>query len=263
MYPNHGDQGEHGEHGEHGDHGDHGDHSSDAGYDHDHDTDHEDGDFEDLDDLDNDTDACPDCGDDSGSCRCFIVLSWEGIWLYDQWDPLDKSSLDRVLNWGHPLSLAGAPPSRTCPLLARLPEALAEDIESYWLQVSTLLDPKALDAFRAEFLKSCGQDCASDDSVELDPSDSRHPHHEAYLDDLDAKFGDRATDDWSLRERRISVHCTWASICCSETNGTRHRTGGVGTSSVWASLNSDNPPDTWRRMEAMLEPVLKTLDGLA
>ncbi len=254
MHPDHGDHGDDVNHINHGDHGNHNSHDDDH---------HEDDDVEDLDDLDSDTADCPDCGDDSGSCRCFIVLSWEGVWLYSQWDPLNNSSLDRILKWGHPLSLAGAPPSRTCPLLAGLPEALAEDIESYWLHVSNLVAPKDLDAFRAEFLKSCVQDCSSDDSVELDPSDGRHPHHEAYLDGLDAEFGDLVGDEWSLRERRISVHCTWASICCSETNATRHRTGGVGSSSVWESLNSNDPPDTWRRMEAMLEPVLKTLEGFA
>lgn len=210
--------------------------------------------------------VCPACYDESGSCRCFIVLSWEGHELQEQWGELNDSSLDRVLRSGHALSVAGAPPSRTCALLASLPESLAADIESYWVDIAAGVPAEELREFNEAFLvesraalEAQGID-PNAPQFAFDPADARSPWHRPYLDGLLDRFAHHLKFANHIREKRIEVHCSWAGICAEETTSGRHRIDGVGTSSVWSSLNSSDPPDTWRRMEAMLKPVLEKLD---
>ena len=225
----------------------------------------EDGDFHD----DTDDECCPSCLDDTGSCRCFVVLSWEGDWLYSTDGELDDSSLDRILRWGHALSLAGAPPSRTCDLLAGLPESLAADIEAYWVEIAAQVDPAELKEYRKVFVEesraaleaiSVDPDDPEDSRFRFDPSDARHPMHEPYLKMLLERFNDSVIRGHVIPGKRIEVHCTWAGICAEETRVGRHRSEGVGCSSIWETLDSQDPHDTWQRMEAMLEPVLAKLD---
>ena len=225
----------------------------------------EDGDFHD----DTDDECCPSCLDDTGSCRCFVVLSWEGDWLYSTDGELDDSSLDRILRWGHALSLAGAPPSRTCDLLAGLPESLAADIEAYWVEIAAQVDPAELEEYRKVFVEesraaleaiSVDSDDPEDSRFRFDLSDARHPMHEPYLKMLLERFNDSVIRGHVIPGKRIEVHCTWAGICAEETRVGRHRSEGVGCSSIWETLDSLDPRDTWQRMEAMLEPVLAKLD---
>ena len=225
----------------------------------------EDGDFHD----DTDDECCPSCLDDTGSCRCFVVLSWEGDWLYSTDGELDDSSLDRILRWGHALSLAGAPPSRTCDLLAGLPESLAADIEAYWVEIAAQVDPAELKEYRKVFVEesraaleaiSVDPDDPEDSRFRFDPSDARHPMHEPYLKMLLERFNDSVIRGHVIPGKRIEVHCTWAGICAEETRVGRHRSEGVGCSSIWETLDSLDPRDTWQRMEAMLEPVLAKFD---
>ncbi len=227
---------------------------------------------------DTDDESCPSCGDDTGSCRCFVVLSWEGDWLYDNGGELDDSSLDRILRWGHALSLAGAPPSRTCDLLAGLPESLAADIEAYWVEIAAQVDPAELEEYRKVFVEESrsaleaisvdpddpddpeDSDDPKDPKFRFDPSDARHPMHEPYLAMLLKSFNDSVIRGQVIPGKRIEVHCTWAGICAEATSVGRHRSEGVGCSSIWETLDSQDPHDTWQRMEAMLEPVLAKLD---
>lgn len=225
------------------------------------DFDHDDSPYDDTTD-----ESCPRCGDDSGSCVCYVVLSWEGEWLRSDSGDIDRSSLDQVLEWGHALSLAGAPPSRTCDLLAGLPEPLAADIESYWVDVAAKVDPKDLDEYRAAFLvesRAALEEISADPDdprFGLDPADPRHPMQEPYLSALPDRFEEMVLRDHHIRMKRIEVHCTWAGICAEETSGGRHRSEGVGCSSVWETLCSPDPWDTWNRMEAMMKPVLEKLE---
>lgn len=222
-----------------------------------------DDDFDQQDDfIEDDTtdESCPNCGDDSGSCVCYVVLSWEGEWLHSDSGEIECSSLDRVLAWGHAMSLAGAPPSRTCDLLAGLPESLAADIESYWVDITAAVDVAGLDEFREAFLAESPED--PDSRPPVDPSDARHPRHASYLEEIADHFDDSVIRDHAIRMKRIDVHCTWAGICAEETSAGRHRSDGVGCSSIWETLCSPDPWDTWRRMEAMLEPVLGKLDAM-
>jgi hypothetical protein len=251
--------------GDHDDHGgggpEDGDGEGDGG-----DDEEEDEDFYD----DTDDESCPSCGDDTGSCRCFVVLSWEGDWLYSTDGELDDSSLDRILRWGHALSLAGAPPSRTCDLLAGLPESLAADIEAYWVEIAAQVDPAELEEYRKVFLEesraaleaiSVDPDDPEDPRFRFHPADARHPMHAPYLAVLPERFNDSVIRGHVIPGKRIEVHCTWAGICAEETRVGRHRSEGVGCSSIWETLDSQDPRDTWQRMEAMLEPVLAKLDG--
>lgn len=220
---------------------------------------------EDWDDdgLEDDTtsECCPSCGDDSGSCVCYVVLSWEGEWLRSDGGDIDRSSLDRILEWGHALSIAGAPPMRTCDLLAGLPESLAADVESYWVDVAAKVDAGELEDVRRGFLAEGPGDSSPAEDEAFDPSDARHPRHGAYLDALVNHFDEWVLQDHDIRMKRIDVHCTWAGICAEATTAGRHRSEGVGCSSVWQTLCSPDPADTWKRMEAMLEPVLAKLEA--
>jgi hypothetical protein len=74
------------------------------------------------------------------------------------------------------------------------------------------------------------------------------------------RFKDSVIRGHVIPGKRIEVHCTWAGICAQETSVGRHRSEGVGCSSIWETLDSLDPRDTWQRMEAMLEPVLAKLD---
>ncbi len=213
--------------------------------------------------------SCPRCGDQDGSCLCFVVFTWEGEWMYSSSGDIERSSLDRVLQWGHALSLAGGPPSRTCDILAGLPESLAADIESYWVDVAAKVDPQELDeyrtAFRLESRKAADRRPVDRDDprLGLDPADPRHPMQESYLAKLPEWFEESVLQDSDIRMKRIGVHRTWASICATETSEGRHRTDGIGCSSIWESLCSPDPCDTWNRMEAMMKPVLEKLEGSA
>lgn len=244
-------------HDDHDDHGGDGPEDGDGG-----DDGEEDEDFYD----DTDDECCPRCLDDTGSCRCFVVLSWEGDWLYSTDGELDDSSLDRILRWGHALSLAGAPPSRTCDLLAGLPESLAADIEAYWVEIAAQVDPAELEEYRKVFLEEsrAALEAISVDPDEpmfrFDPADARHPMHEPYLAMLLERFNESVIRGHVIPGKRIEVHCTWAGICAEATSVGRHRSEGVGCSSIWETLDSLDPRDTWQRMEAMLEPVLAKLD---
>ena len=255
--------------------GDHDDHDGDGPKDGDGDggdDEEEDEDFDEDFHDDTDDESCPSCGDDTGSCRCFVVLSWEGDWLYSTDGELDDSSLDRILRWGHALSLAGAPPSRTCDLLAGLPESMAADIEAYWVEIAAQVDPAELEEYRKVFLKESraaleaisvdpdDPDDPEDPKFHFDPSDARHPMHEPYLKMLLERFNDSVIRGHVIPGKRIEVHCTWAGICAEATSVGRHRSEGVGCSSIWETLDSQDPRDTWQRMEAMLEPVLAKLD---
>lgn len=206
---------------------------------------------------------CPRCGDDSGSCVCYVVLLWEGEWLRSGSGDIVCSSLDRVLQWGHGLSLAGAPPSRSCGLLAGLPEFLAANIESYWVDVAAKVDQAQLDSIRKDVLKDVDAGTSNEVPVvgaAIDPSDIRHPAHESFLERLVDRFDGSVLHDPSIRMKRIDVHCSWAAICAAGTSTGRHRSDGVGCSSVWNTFRSSDPYDTWNRMEAMLAPVLAELD---
>ena len=263
--------------GDHDDHDDHEDHGGGGPEDGDGEGDGGDDEEEDEDFYDDtDDESCPSCGDDTGSCRCFVVLSWEGDWLYSTDGELDDSSLDRILRWGHALSLAGAPPSRTCDLLAGLPESMAADIEAYWVEIAAQVDPAELEEYRKVFLEESraaleaisvdpddpdDPDDPEDPRFRFDPSDARHPMHEPYLKMLLERFNDSVIRGHVIPGKRIEVHCTWAGICAEETRVGRHRSEGVGCSSIWETLDSQDPRDTWQRMEAMLEPVLAKLDG--
>lgn len=202
---------------------------------------------------DSDHVGCPSCGDDSDSCLCFVVLTWEGSHLADWRGDLERSSLDRILHWGHGAALLGAPPSRGCRPLAGLPGRLAAAIEAYWLEASVAIELEDLRAFRKAFDEADGR---AGSEGEPDPSESGHPRHADYRAALLEHFEEDLRCHDTLPDARIAAHVAWAEIAAAETSTTTSRSEGVGLSSVWESVVSPDPDDTWRRMEAMLKPVL-------
>ena len=105
-----------------------------------------------------------------------------------------------------------------------------------------------------------GLDCTNVFDSPPSASDARHRMHEPYLAMLLKSFNDSVIRGQVIPGKRIEVHCTWAGICAEATSVGRHRSEGVGCSSIWETLDSLDPHDTWQRMEAMLEPVLAKLD---
>ena len=203
--------------------------------------------------------GCPSCGDDSDSCLCFVVITWEGSHLADWRGDLEHSALDEILEWGYGAALVGAPNARTSQVLADLPGALAAGIEGYWLEASVAIELEEIGRVRNAFIDDLGASGASGPGVDSDPADARHPWHDRFRRKLVEEFGDDLRGHDPLSEVRISLHVTWAELAAAETSTTTARSGGVGTSSVWQSVTSPDPEDTWRRMTAMLRPALAVL----
>jgi hypothetical protein len=201
--------------------------------------------------------GCPNCGDDSDSCLCFVVLTWEGSHLADWRGDLDNSSLDRILHWGHGAALLGAPPSRGRRPLAALPGRLAAAIEAYWLEASVAVELEDLHAFRKAYDEGDGTPRSEGDP---DPSESGHPRHAEYRAALLEHFEEDLCCHDTLPDARIAAHVAWAELSAAETESVTTRTDGVGTSSIWESVTSPDPEDTWRRMEAMLKPALAVIE---
>ena len=201
--------------------------------------------------------GCPSCGDDSESCRCFVVLSWEGFDLSEQWGDLKHSSLDRILHWGHGGALMGAPPSRDCPVLSGLPGRLAAAIETYWLEASVAIDIEDITRVRSDFI---AMSRASPSDLELDPEDPRHPRHDRYQTVLLEHFRDDLHCHDTLPEARIAAHVVWAKLGAAESATITAGSDGMGIGGIWQSVTSPDPLDTWRRMEAMLESSLAVIE---
>ena len=190
--------------------------------------------------------GCPSCGDHSESCRCCVVLSWEGSHLAGQWGDLEHSALDEILEWGHGAALVGAPNARTSPVLADLPGALAAGIEGYWLEASVAIELEEIARVPNAFIDTSRESGESGLGVDSDPAGAPDPWHDRFRRKLVEGFGDDLRGHDSLSEVRISLHVTWAELAAAETSTTTARSGGVGTSSVWQSVTSPDPEDTWR-----------------
>ena len=151
----------------------------------------------------------------------------------------------------------GAPPSRGCLVLSGLPGRLAAAIEAYWLEASGAIDIEDINRVRSDFIEASR---ASLPDLELDPEDSRHPWHDRYQAVLLEHFRDELQCHDTLPEARIAAHAAWAELAAAESSTITARSDGMGIGSIWQSVTSPDPLDTWRRMEVMLESSLAIIE---